>query len=71
MDVRRKDAEGLTICPNCNKHFKPELGERDPDMLIQEQFPNAIPWQREQLVTGICSDGCFDEFIGVKRKINK
>lgn len=64
MDARQIDAEGLTICPNCKKHFKPELGERDPDMLIQDQFPKATPMQREQLVTGLCSTRCFNQFIG-------
>lgn len=59
MDARRRDAAGLTICPTCEKHYKPVLGDRDPDRIIQEQFPEATPEQREQLITGICSNACY------------
>jgi len=55
-----------TICPNCKKKYIPELGERDPNILIQKQFPNAKPYQREQLITGLCSDECWDEYLGFK-----
>ena len=54
------------VCPNCKKEYRPDLGERKyPKMLIQKEFPNATPTQREQLITGICSDECWDEFLGV------
>jgi len=65
MDARTKDAEGLTICPQCGKHYLPELTERKNNMAIQMQFPNATPMQREQLVTGICSDDCWNKFLGI------
>lgn len=71
----RRDAEGLVICPNCQKHYTPfieatpfrALGgqERDPDQHIQDQYPKLKPYQREQLISGICSDACWDEFLGV------
>lgn len=64
MDARQKDESGLTICPNCKKHYKPDLGERDPDVLIQEQFPKATPEQREQLMSGLCSTKCWNEYLG-------
>ena len=65
LDVRRKDSEGLTICPECNGHFKPELGERmQPEACIQDEFPNATAMQREQLLTGLCSDKCWNKFLG-------
>lgn len=49
-------------CPNCGKEYEPVLVRKD-DRLIQEQYPNAPAWQREQLVSGICSDKCWDEFL--------
>ena len=55
----------MTICPNCHKEYKPVLGERKTDKLIQREFPKAEAWQREQLITGICSDTCWKEFLGV------
>ena len=65
MDTRRKDENGLTICPSCGKAYSPVLGERDPDMCIQDQFPNATKIEREQLVTGICSQECWDKTFGL------
>lgn len=53
-------------CPNCKKEYIPDLGERKhPEMLIQREFPDATAIQREQLITGICSNKCWDEFLGV------
>ena len=57
----------MKTCPNCKKVYEPELGERKSGALIQNEFPNALPYQREQLITGICSDECWDEFLGVGR----
>ena len=65
MDARNKDNNGLTICPNCKKHYTPELGERQhPEKCIQDEFPNATAVQREQLVTGLCSDLCWNAYLG-------
>ena len=52
-------------CPNCEKKYFPELGHRrHPEKLIQQEFPNATAEQREQLITGICSDKCWEEYLG-------
>jgi len=68
MDTREKDEHGLTVCPNCSKHYKPELGERTKDVCIQEEFPKATAEQREQLVTGLCSSACFSEYLGIRKR---
>lgn len=62
----RIDEQGLHICPFCDKHYKPEL-EKPPcdDRKIQEIFPNATPAQREQYVTGVCSQECWNENLGI------
>jgi hypothetical protein len=61
------DDRGNIICPNCGKHYQPELGwpDRSDTRRIQEIYPDAIPYQREQLVSGLCSDRCWDEYLGV------
>lgn len=52
-------------CPNCRKEYEPVLGKRPNDgRSIQDQFPKASEMEREQLVTGICSNECWDEFLG-------
>jgi hypothetical protein len=55
-------------CPNCRKWYEPVLGERkQPELLIQQEFPDAMAWEREQLITHICSDKCWDEYLGPER----
>ena len=66
-------------CPQCRKVYPPDLLPQDePDAeeafnewkageLIQRVWPGATSIQREQLQTGICSDKCWDEFLGPER----
>lgn len=55
---------GLIKCPNCKKFYKPKL-ERKGDELIQVSYPNATREEREQLISGLCSNKCWDEFLGI------
>lgn len=50
-------------CPNCEKWYDTEL-DRKTDQNIQVEFPNEPAWKREQLISGICSDECWDQFLG-------
>jgi hypothetical protein len=60
------DANGITICPNCKTAYKPVLTRpKGDDRNLQEIFPKAKPWEREQLISGICSDKCWDEYLGM------
>ena len=54
------------MCPNCHKCYKPILDRKHPELKIQEEFPMAPAWQREQHITGLCSTKCWNEFLGVK-----
>ena len=65
MDCRTKDIDEKTICPNCKKHYTPILKERDKNILIQNQFPNATQEEREQLMTGLCSTDCWNKYLGM------
>ena len=51
-------------CPNCLNEYNAVLERKSPDVSVQVEFPDSEPWQREQLISGICSDRCWDEFIG-------
>ncbi len=56
-------------CPNCKKVYTPDLDDVLPkkgESLIQNQYPKYAPYQREQLQTGLCSDKCWDEYLGVQ-----
>ena len=59
--------KGLVVCPNCKKEYKPTL-IRKGNELIQITYPNATLEQREQLISGICSDKCWKEYLGITRK---
>jgi hypothetical protein len=64
-------------CPACMKSYIPDLAKR-PDFsarklqwqvegeLIQYVWPSPqfTPTQREQLQTGLCSDKCWNEYLG-------
>ncbi len=52
-------------CPNCGKRYTPVLDRKHPEILIQEEFPEAPAWQREQHISGLCSDKCWKEFLGL------
>lgn len=56
-----------TTCPNCGKEYVP-LIDRYPEnrMKIQRQYALSNLILKEQKITGICSDKCWDEFCGVK-----
>jgi hypothetical protein len=68
MDARELDEQGLTVCPQCKKHYKPVLerpkGDNRP---VDQIFPNAKLAEREQLITGLCSDECWNKYLGIKQ----
>lgn len=70
----KRDAAGQVICPVCGSHYTPQLEARtSPGFLeavrftglkLQEAFPDVPSIWREQLISGICSDDCWDNFLG-------
>jgi len=55
----------IRVCPNCKKEYETELEKPCGDNRnIQEIFPNEPAWKREQLISGICSNKCWEEFLG-------
>lgn len=54
-------------CPNCREGYYTVL-DRINDRPIQEQYPDAPKWQREQLISGLCSDKCWREFLKMPPK---
>jgi hypothetical protein len=53
---------GEVQCPQCHVYYRPVL-ERKDDRPIQEQYPGAKPIEREQLISGLGCDACWDEFL--------
>lgn len=51
------------ICPNCKKDYIPVL-TRKTNKPIQEEYPDATSEEREQLISGICSTKCWNQFLG-------
>jgi hypothetical protein len=61
LDLRKKDNTGRTICPNCGIHYYPVL---DPEHHVQLAIKETFPWQREQMLTGLCCDLCWKKYNG-------
>ena len=60
----------LRQCPKCKRFYETELEakEKGDTQTIQDIYPDAEPWQTEQLTsTGLCSDKCYDESISGER----
>ena len=63
--LQKGDVKMIRYCPNCGKEYITELNRPEWDHRnIQEIFPQAPEWQREQLISGICSDKCWNQFLG-------
>jgi hypothetical protein len=61
------DENGLTICPQCKRHYKPKLERPKGDRrCLQVVFPDSKRFEREQLLTGLCSDKCWKKYLKVK-----
>jgi hypothetical protein len=53
-------------CSICHTTYLTELKRPDgDDRPVQEIFPREPRWKREQLISGICSDECWREFLGI------
>ena len=57
------NSKGLIICPCCKKEYLPKL-KRKTNKMIQEEYPNAKSYEREQLISGLCSDKCWNKYLG-------
>lgn len=49
-------------CPVCKKLYKTVLPGLT-DKPVQIEYPNAPAWQREQLISGVCSDECWNKMF--------
>ena len=64
MNFNLIDDDGLILCPNCKKWYKPILTRVEGE-LIQVSHPQATKEEREQLISGLCSSKCWNEFLGI------
>ena len=55
---------GEVKCPNCNKLYKPKLKRKEGE-LIQITYPKATKEDREQLISGLCCNKCWEEYLGI------
>jgi len=63
VTINRRNMKGeLEVrCPNCKKWYKPALGERNSSGLIPH---GGTDIENEQLITGLCSDECWNQWLG-------
>lgn len=73
MRLIKPDIAGMIRCPQCQRKYKPDLPipPQSDTRKIQDIYPNAEVYQREQQLTGLCSDECYDKHLGVEGYIYK
>jgi len=57
--VSTKLEGGHNFCPNCKESYVPTFPTKE------EAFATDDLTAREQWLTGICSDKCWDKYLGV------
>jgi len=59
--------DGKVKCPYCLKVYHPilEMPDKEDTRSMQKIYPKTKRWEREQLITGICCDRCWDSYLGV------
>ena len=62
------DENGFIKCPCCKKLYKPILQRKDGES-IQITHPRATAEEREQLISGLCSSKCWNEFLGLPSEV--
>jgi len=46
-------------CPNCRKGY---------NMVLEKKDSTAPAWQRERLISGLCSERCWREYLSIPKK---
>ena len=72
--LRHQQTSLERVCPNCKSTYIPTLMAENPEgvrkwrngELIQNVFPYSSEMDREQLLTGICSNECWDQYLGIE-----
>ena len=49
-------------CPNCKRHYRPHIESRN-----SEEWATAEPKYREQWISNICGNTCWNEYLGVTK----
>ena len=62
-----------TTCPQCKEKYTPDLISSDSygekyilwmdGTGVEEVWPDAEPYQREQLISGMCSNKCWSDLF--------
>ena len=65
IQAQQKQKAPLKVwCYHFKTSYKPKL-TRHTDNLIQIEYPQATKEEREQLISGLCSDKCWNEYLGL------
>ena len=69
----RETKKAKVTCPQCKAEYWTDL-ECEGELIegqgwtrvhaIQNEHPDATPIQREQWLSGLCSDECWDAYLG-------
>lgn len=70
--IRGRGIKMWQTCPTCGKSYQPKLSLDETGLkrwsngaLIQTVWPDSKPMEREQLMTGLCSKKCWNEYLDI------
>jgi endogenous inhibitor of DNA gyrase (YacG/DUF329 family) len=54
----------IRTCPQCGKVYQTELERPEGDNRpIQQIFPDESRWKKEQLISGVCCQRCWNLYL--------
>ena len=59
VSTYRTTNDGNHIYSNCNSKYEPDFSSKE------EAKQNGEDYQIEQHITGLCSDDCWNEYLGI------
>jgi hypothetical protein len=59
VSTYKTDTQGRHLCPNCDKHYEPDFDSKE------DAKENGEDYQAEQYISGLCSNKCWNEYLGI------
>ena len=60
VSAYQTDEDGNHICPNCGTAYEPDFDSKEKAKKYADE-----KYQIEQYITGLCSDDCWDDYLGL------
>lgn len=62
VSTYQTDNQGRHICPNCRKAYEPYFDSKEE---AKQKASKDEKYKIEQYITGLCSDECWNQYLGI------